>query len=135
MKRDILNKDAEGVFLAIAKKTTLEGKEEGWFVYLINENDHAIDTVLINTKGYGFLNGQEKETSNMRYHIEKLEPNAFTVIEPIDPNLFQLNNEYWTTYFMNGHLFDKKFIFPENTIKEENLMHVPQIDLKGILHI
>ncbi|MTI33186.1 hypothetical protein [Xanthovirga aplysinae] len=134
MKRDIIHKDAEGVFLAIAKFSDSNGKDN-WNVYLINENDHPIDTVLINTKGYGFVNGQEKEASNMRYKIEKLEPNAYAVIEPIDPDLFQLNNEFWTTYFMNGHLYDKKFIFPENTIREENLMLVPQLDMKGILHI
>jgi hypothetical protein len=55
-------------------------------------------------------------------------------IELIDPSVFHLNNEYWISYFIGSQIYDKKFIFVPETIIEQNLVQIPQLGLKGILH-
>ncbi|HMQ00750.1 MAG TPA: hypothetical protein PKC24_13300, partial [Cyclobacteriaceae bacterium] len=56
------------------------------------------------------------------------------LIEPIDPALFHLNNEYWVSYYLQGKLFDKRFVFVPETICEENLTFIKELELEGVLH-
>ena len=52
----------------------------------------------------------------------------------IDPEVFHLNNEYWVSYFIDNQVFDKKFIFVPDSIREENLILIDLLNLEGILH-
>ena len=94
----------------------------------------ASDNVLISSKGYGFNpEGEVQETSVLRHHIPEVAPGEYALIEPIDPNVFHLNNEYWVSYYIQERIFDKKFVFPPEMIEEENYVYIKQIDLEGIL--
>jgi len=33
------------------------------------------------------------------------------LIEPIDPNVLHLNNEYWVSYYIGSQIYDKRFVF------------------------
>ena len=55
MKKDIRKLKVEGVYIAIVREQSNSGKHN-WYVYLINDNDFAIENVLITLKGYGNLN-------------------------------------------------------------------------------
>ena len=52
----------------------------------------------------------------------------------ITPDVFHLNNEYWVSYYIGNQIFDKKFIFVPDSIREENLILIENLNLKGILH-
>jgi len=52
----------------------------------------------------------------------------------IDASLFHLNNEYWVSYFVGNQIYDKKFIFVPESIIEQNLIHVPILNMQGVLH-
>ena len=56
------------------------------------------------------------------------------VVEPIMPDVFHLNNEYWVSYFIGSQIFDKKFIFVPDSIVEENMMTIDPPGLEGVLH-
>ena len=56
------------------------------------------------------------------------------LVEPIDPAVFHLNNEYWVSYYIGTQIYDKRFIFVPDTICEENLSFIPELELKGVLH-
>ncbi len=133
MKKDISFPPVEGVSIAIAR-TRSELGEDNWNVYFINKNNFVIRDVVVRSKGYGTLNGEKQETSTLRHHIAGLDPNTFTIIEPIDPSVFHLYNEYWISYFIGNQIFDKKFIFVPDSIIEENLRLIPQLNLEGVLH-
>nr|MCU0470270.1 hypothetical protein [Arcicella sp.] len=55
-------------------------------------------------------------------------------IEMITPDVFHLNNEYWVSYYIGNQIFDKKFVFVPESIREENLILIDQLNLEGILH-
>ena len=133
MKKDIQINKVEHVSIAIAKSTSSTGGVE-WQVYIVNYNDFPIDMVLISSRGYGEIDGEEKKTSVLRHSIEKIGGCEFEVIEPIDPALFCLTNEYWVSYYIDGKMRDKKFIFLPDSVREDHLQLIPWINKDGILH-
>ena len=131
MKKDIPFPSVEGVYIAVAQEVN---DNLSWNVYIINSNNFPIDTVFVRSRGYGIKDGFPQETSVLRHVFTRVEPNNFMKIELIDPSVFHLNNEYWISYFIGKQIYDKKFIFVPETIIEQNLVAIPQLGLKGILH-
>ncbi|MFY0607891.1 MAG: hypothetical protein JXR10_14325 [Cyclobacteriaceae bacterium] len=128
MKKDIAFPKIENVFIAIAKD------EEQWKVYLLNRTEDLLETVMVTSKGYGVKEGKEQKTSVLRHMIPHLEKSEYALIEPIDESVFHLNNEYWVSFFIDGQLYDKKYIFVPETIIQDNLNFVPELELQGVLH-
>ena len=132
MKKDINFHPVTGVKLAIAKEN-VNGNTE-WAVYIINLNMIELNTVMITSKGYGMIDGEEKKTSTLRHMIQELGSESIAKIEPIDPALFALNNEYWVSYYILDQIFDKKFIFTEGSMDPSNMTFIPELGMEGVLH-
>jgi hypothetical protein len=132
MKKDIDFHPVTGVKLAIAKEN-INGNIE-WGVYIINLNMIELNTVMITSKGYGMIDGEEKKTSTLRHMIQELGSESIAKIEPIDPALFALNNEYWVSYYILDQIFDKKFIFTVGSMDPSNMIYIPELDMEGVLH-
>jgi hypothetical protein len=132
MKKDIEFSPVTGVKLAIAKEENPTGTE--WAVYIINLNLIELNTVMITSRGYGYLEGEKRQTSTLRHLIQELGPQSFAKIEPIDPAVFVLTNEFWVSYYIMDQIFDKKFIFTPGSFDPVNLRSIPELGLEGILH-
>lgn len=133
MKEDIIRPEVKNVTVAIAKKTIEQDKAE-WSVYLINQNDHDIENTLVTSKGYGEQGNEIQKTSTLRHFLQTVSANSAALIEPIQEELFHLNNEYWVSYYVDSKIYDKKFIFLPDSIKDEHLTYIKELDAKGILH-
>lgn len=133
MKKDIVKPEVKNVTVAISKKTNELNVDE-WYVYLINQNDYDIENTLVTSKGYGEQGNEIQKTSTLRHFLQTVSANSAMLIEPIQEEVFHLNNEYWVSYYVNSKIFDKKFIFLPESIKEENLTYIKELDTKGILH-
>ncbi len=135
MKKDIPFLPVEGICIAISRQKE-DLADYVWNVYLINRNEYKIDNVLVSSKGYGYNDkGEEQTTSTLRHHIPELDAGAYALVEPIDPNVFHLNNEYWVSYYVNNQIYDKKFIFVPDTLVESNLIFIEKLNLEGVLHV
>ena len=128
MRSDIEFPTVEEVYMAITKEESM------WRVYLINRSEYLLDTILITSKGYGEKNGEKQRTSTMRHAIPKLEKGEYALIEPIDPEVFHLTNEYWLSYYIGEQIYDKKYLFLPDTIRVENLSKIDELDFPGVLH-
>jgi hypothetical protein len=133
MKKDIPFLPVQGISIAVTREKN-ELNEYSWNVYLLNKNDFELTNILVSSKGYGTKDGEPQQTSILRHHFAELGPGEHLLIEPIDPGIFHLNNEYWVSYFVNNQIFDKKFIFLTESIIENNLLFIPELNLEGILH-
>lgn len=134
MKSDIQFPHVKGVTVAIARQ--MVGNEMEWRAYLINDNDFTIYNVLVSSKGYGEYKGEKKETSILRQHFESVSPGV-ALIELLDPELFNLCNEFWVSYYSDERrsmLHDKKFVFMPGSVAEHNLSYIPQLKSEGVLH-
>lgn len=132
MKEDILIPKVEGV---ITSAVPMEGNEEGhWEVYLVNQNDFDLEGVLVNSKGYGSVGGEEKATSVLRHFLDVVPANSAKLIEPMTAEMRGLTNEFWLSYFAGGKMYDKKYVYLPETICKENLSDTPVLGKRGVLH-
>ncbi len=135
MKKDIDFPPVEGVQMAIARRQSKSGDFD-WYTYLLNQNDFALENVLITAKGYGpNEGGNEQKTSVLRHVIGHLGARDFTQVERIVPEVFHLYNEYWLSYYVKEQIYDKKFIFVPESIVEANFIKIDMLALEGVLHL
>lgn len=133
MKKDISILQVKNVTVAITRSLN-ELNENVWNVYLINNNSFDLENTIVATTGYGKKEGKKVRTSTLRHFIDQVPANSFKLIEPINPELFVLNNEFWVTYYHNGEMYDKKFTFIPGAFDDSNLTVIEILDQKGILH-
>jgi hypothetical protein len=133
MKKDIIIPQVENVTLAVARKQS-PGLSTEWKVYLINNNDFPLENTLVASKGYGEKEGKKQETSVLRHFLETVPAHSSVLIEPIDPSVFHLNNEYWVSYYRGREIFDKRFVFVPDAITEENISFIRELEMEGVLH-
>jgi hypothetical protein len=138
MKQDISFDPIEGVSVAVVLAADQALNADGqpiWQVYLLNENDFPLENVIVNANGYGQQpDGEKVRTSTLRYLFEEVPPHTAVPVEPLDPSLFHLNNQYWVSYYRGPHIFDKKYIFVPDSIVPDNFSHIPLLDRVGVLH-
>jgi hypothetical protein len=132
MKKDIAPPAVENVAVAIVKEMN-DLNDLEWNVYLLNLKDEKIEKVLVSSHGYGSVNEETVKTSTLRHFLDDIEPRAFVKFEPIMESLFGINNEYWVSFFIDNVMYDKKYIFLPETIKEENFILIPHINKKGVM--
>ncbi|MCX2836926.1 hypothetical protein OQ279_02075 [Salinimicrobium sp. MT39] len=129
MKKDIDIPQVKNVFIAAVREKHEEYGSLDWNIYLINDRAEAIEGVLIVSKGYD----GKKETSTMRHSITNLPPQSFAKVEFLQDDVLQLNNEFSVSFFAEGKMFHKKFVFQKNSINEKALQDLPVMPKKGVL--
>jgi hypothetical protein len=132
MRKDIIPPKVEGVAMAVVREPDEDG-EEGWFVYVINQNDVALDNVLVSSRGYGEIGGESRQTSELRHHLETLGPRSWARIERIVEDVFPLSNQYWVSFYIGSTLHDKKYIFLAGSIDEGNFTTLPLMNARGVM--
>lgn len=132
MKKDIVPPIVENIAVAIVKEQN-ELHEPEWNVYLLNFKQENIEGVLVTSKGYGMYNNEDVKTSTLRHFLDVIKANDFKKIEPIVENVFGLSNEFWVSFFIGNVMYDKKYIFLPETIKDENFILIPMINKKGVI--
>lgn len=128
MKKDINIPQVDNVLV------TISPIDEKWEVHIINRNAQPLETLLITSRGYGTQKGEPQKTSLLRHAFPSLAAGEFALVEPIDPSVFHLSNEYWVSYFQDGQMFDKKFIFVPGSINDQNMSYIPELKRNGIIH-
>jgi hypothetical protein len=129
VKKDIQIPEVTNVEIAVVYEYNDLYKTDDWNVYIINNKKVDLEMVVIVTQGFS----DTKITSLFRKKIDVLPANSFAKIELIQPELFKLNNRFQITFFEGNTLFEKTFIFKENTIKEGSLRMIDEIKKRGIL--
>jgi len=133
MKKDIDIPEVKNVTIAVVREKTLFETYD-WKVYLINNNTVHLENTLVSSTGYGEKDGKQQRTSTLRHFLETVPPKSTALVEPIDENVFHLNNEYWVSYYIGNKIYDKKFVFVPETINEENLTYIRELEMEGVLH-
>lgn len=130
MKKDIPIKKVTDIAVAALPS---EEDPNFWDVFLVNLKDDNIKNVLITSKGYGEIDGEKVETSQLRYFYEIIGPEMAVKIEPLDSQLFKLANEYWISFQFEDFMYDKKYVFVKGSFMEINFTMLPILNKKGIM--
>ncbi|WP_088324165.1 hypothetical protein [Polaribacter tangerinus] len=129
MKKDITIPEVTGLKMAVVFEFNYIYNTHDWNVYLMNNKNVDLEMVVIVSQGFS----EHKTTSLLRKKIEKLPANSFARIEFMQPALFQLNNRFQVSFFEGNTLFEKTFVFKENTVKEGALREIPELKKRGVL--
>ena len=129
MRKDIEIPQVKDIYVAAVFEYNEDYNTHDWNIYLINDGDSPIETVLIVSQGY-----DEKDmTSPMRKTIKLVPAKGYAKIEFIEESVFKLDNFFSVTYFLEDKMYDKRFELPRNSIVEDNAVKLPVIDNKGVL--
>ena len=133
MKKDLRGPKVENVAVAVIE-TSSDG-EKGYYAYLLNLRDDIMEGIIIASTGYGqdLKTGEKIRTSTLRHSIEVLLPNEVAKIEPIMPEVFGLSNEYWVSFWVNEVMYDKRFVFPAESISSTNMTMIKQLGKPGVI--
>lgn len=130
MLKDINREEIEDIAIAVVPSVE---DNSVWEVYMINLKEEGLENVIVASKGYGTYKGEEVKTSVLRHYLGSFEPLDIRMIEPIQKEVFGLNNEYWVSFYIGQNIFDKKFIFLPESITEDNFIRIPFIDRQGVM--
>ncbi|HOY16439.1 MAG TPA: hypothetical protein PLC89_04060 [Haliscomenobacter sp.] len=129
MKKDILIPKVEDLAIAI-----VPGAEDDlWDVYLLNFKQDPLTCVLINSNGYGEIEGERVKTTTLRHFFEEVPGQSYTLIEPIQDKLFSLANEYWVSFVYDELMYDKKYVFVHGSISKDHFTTIPFLEKKGVM--
>ena len=133
MKKDITIPEVENVFLAAVQEWSDDFMEKVWYVYLINDSDHDLDSVMVVSKAFGTLDGEMKKTSLLRHAFMQVPAVSVVKIEMLEQSVLLLNNEFMVTYFIGSTLYDKKFTFRAQSITPDYVEEVPILFVDGVI--
>ena len=129
MKKDIPQYKVEDLAIAISPSDD----PELWDAFVINLKEDPIKSVLINSRGYGEIDGEKIKTTVLRHFFEEIGPLQIHKIEPIPTKLFTITNEYWVSFQFDGYMYDKKYVFVKGSIDEMNFTRIPFLDKEGVM--
>ena len=133
MKSDIKIPEVENVFLAAISEYSDDFGENIWNVYLVNDSDFNLESVMIVSSASGTLNGEMKKTSLLRHAFVHIPAVSVVKVEMIEKSVLQLNNEFMVTYFIENTLYDKRFIFEKHFDALCEIEEVPILFVDGIV--
>jgi hypothetical protein len=133
MKQDVEIPEVKNVTIAIVREKNILNQDQ-WAVHLINNNSFSLENTLVTSTGYGEREGEAQRSSTLRHFLETVPANSSALIEPIDSQVFHLTNEYWVSYYTGSQIYDRKFVFVPETICEENLIFIRELEQEGVLH-
>lgn len=133
MKSDITIPTVENVFLAAVQEWSDDFMEKVWYIYLINDSDYNLDSVMVVSKAFGTIDGEMKKTSLLRHAFMQVPAVSVVKVEMVEKSVLQLNNEFMVTYFIGNTLYDKKFIFRAQSITPDYVEEVPILFVDGVI--
>ncbi len=133
MKKDIETPEVKNVTLAVVREKNILNQDD-WKVFIINNNTYPLENTLVASQGYGEKKGEKQRTSTLRHFLETVPAEGFAMVEPIDSALFHLNNEYWVSYYVGSQIYDRRFVFVPESICQENLTFIRELNMEGVLH-
>lgn len=133
MKKDIAFPKVKGLAMAIVPDQPDAENSTGWSVYLINLENRVLETVLVTSKGYGEIDGRKKDTSVMRHQLGTIEGQQAIKVEGIIEEVFQLTNEFWVSFWVDGTMYDKKYLFVPGSVHPNNFTDIPLLNERGVM--
>ena len=132
MKSDIPVRKVEDLAIAMVPRND-DVNDDLWDVFIINLKKEPIKSVLINSKGYGKIDGDTRQTATFRHFYEEIAPQTAENVEAIIKKVFQLTNEFWVSFSYDNYLYDKKYVFVRGVQDETLFTDIPVIDRRGIM--
>ena len=118
---------------AIAVVPEHTGDETLWVAYFINYGPDVLETVMVNSYGYGNINDKPVKTATLRWMLGDIAPEEICKIEEMPADITLLTNEFWVSYYIDRKIYDKKYVFVLDSMNTQLLTDIPFLNKKGVL--
>lgn len=135
MKADIEIPKVENVYIVAINEWSDDFQENCWNAYLLNATNETLEMAMIVSRAYGLINGENRNTMQLRHAFTTLAPQTAVKIEFLENSVLQLNNEFSLSYFIGNKMYDKKFIFKANSININAQTDLPAINRRGVMGV
>lgn len=129
MRKDIEFPEVKEIYIAAVKEWDEDFLNQSWNVYLLNNSNLTMDVTLVVSRG----SKGDRKTATLRHGLGILEPKSHRKVEFIAEEVLPFKNEFLLSFFANGKLYDRTFVFEPFSIKDENLKAIPLLDMEGVL--
>jgi hypothetical protein len=134
MKKDIDIRKVEDLAIALVPRDTDDPEYDYfWDAYLINLKEEPIKSVLVNSRGYGEVEGEKRQTATFRHFWETIGALEIIKIEPVSTELFSLANEFWVSFSHDNYLYDRKYVFVQGSLDPMHFTEIPFLDKRGVM--
>jgi hypothetical protein len=129
MRKDIEFPEVKEIYIAAVKEWDEAFLNQSWNVYLINNSNLTMEVTIVVSRG----SKGDRKTATLRHGLGILEPRTHRKVEFIAEEVLPFKNEFLLSFFANGKLYDRTFVFKPYTIKDENLRAIPLLEGEGVL--
>lgn len=133
MQKDIKIPEVKDVFMAAVQEWNDDFMANVWNVYLINDSDNELHDIMVVSKAFGTIDGEMRKTSLLRHALVEMPPVSAVKIEMVQDSVLALNNEFMLTFFIGNTLYDRKYTFIANSIREDRTEEVPHLWKQGVI--
>lgn len=133
MQKDINIPEVKNVFMAAIREWNDDFLDNVWNVYLINDSDDDLHDIMVVSKAFGTIDGEMRKTSLLRHALVEMPAVSAVKIEMVESSVLALNNEFMLTFFIGNTLYDRKYTFVANSIREGNREEVPHLWKPGVI--
>lgn len=121
------------MFMAAVQEWNDDFMANVWNVYLINDSDNELHDIMVVSKAFGTIDGEMRKTSLLRHALVEMPPVSAVKIEMVEDSVLALNNEFMLTFFIGNTLYDRKYTFIANSIREDRTEEVPHLWKQGVI--
>lgn len=129
MHKDIEFPEVKDIHIAAVKEWDEAFLNQSWNIYLINNSQLTMEVTIVVSRG----SKGDRKTATLRHGLGIIEPKTFRKVEFIAEEVLPFKNEFLLTFFANGKLYDRTFVFEPYSIKVEDLKAIPLLDSEGVL--
>jgi hypothetical protein len=129
MRKDIEFPEVKEIYIAAVKEWDEAFLNQSWNIYLINNSQLIMEVTIVVSRG----SKGDRKTATLRHGLGVIEPKTHRKVEFIAEEVLPFKNEFLLSFFANGKLYDRTFVFEPYTIKDENLKEIPLLESEGVL--
>ncbi len=131
MRKDIEFPEVKDIHIAAVKEWDEAFLNQSWNIYLINNSKLTMEVTIVVSRG----SKGDRKTATLRHGLGIIEPKTFRKVEFIAEEVLPFKNEFLLTFFANGKLYDRTFMFETYSIKDGNLKTIPVLESEGVLAV
>lgn len=131
MRKDIEFPEVKNIHIAAVKEWDEAFLNQSWNIYLINNSNLTMEVTIVVSRG----SDGDRKTATLRHGLGILEPKTYRKVEFIAEEVLPFKNEFLLSFFANGQLYDRTFVFEPYSIKQEHLNAIPLLESEGVLAV
>lgn len=129
MRKDIEFPEVKDIHIAAVKEWDDAFLSQSWNIYLVNNSNLSMEVTIVVSRG----SEGNRKTATLRHGFGIVEPKTFKKVEFITEEVLPFKNEFLLSFFANGKLYDRTFVFEPYSIQEENAVSIPLLESDGVL--